>query len=224
MKRIKLLIFLVITAVNTCGAAANNSKQNTALAVVVSKLQAKPMVFFNTERLNCEIDNQVRNIKKASASNEINDAETKLCNVDREFWAKHIALDDKQTETMKKYNQQKISADACNAECKKISDEREQLNAERNANIMRFRQQQKDVLKKITIIAESIAKRLGACGIASYNPDHYQLMLQIPTIACVDSAYDITDEVLDTLNKEYTETKDEKPKCNHCGIHCPHKQ
>lgn len=62
------------------------------------------------------------------------------------------------------------------------------------------------VYKKLRDINMAIAKRLGACAVIRYYEkpclDYEDSYLNYDTI-CVDPAYDITNEAIDQLNKEY---------------------
>ena len=196
MKKISLLLLSITAGFNMCGAMASKNKiTNPAIVVAALKLQAKPILFFNTERINVEREwlmtgnvvpiNGYSKLVRASESLEMNDIDTRRHQADQEY---------------RKASQE--------CQTNKITDEH-------NAIIAQLSQQETGVLKKIRTIKEAIDKRFGACAVFEYVA-HYN------DIICVDPAYDITQEVFDTLNKEYKESKSQKAKCNHCSVHCPH--
>lgn len=68
-----------------------------------------------------------------------------------------------------------------------------------------------NIENKVKKIFQSVCKKYDASAI-------------LVSSGYVDPSYDITQEVIDTLNKEYETSQSKKPTCNHgCDVHCPTK-
>lgn len=218
MTRINLFILLTIAA-NTCGAITpKNTKTNPAAAIVALKLQAKPIVFFNTEELHAERDYQTGYLIRSSKSDEMNDIEKARYQHSLSEQASRKALEDKMNAGRLQLNNKQITQEAWDKEYKRLCDESTKMSHESCEKTNALSRQEQAVPKKIAEICGKVSKRLGACAFFYYNPNAEAWYFAM----CVDPEYDITQEVLDTLNKEYNESKSQKNLCNNsCCDHCP---
>lgn len=219
MKKISLFLLLIITGVNTCGAMiVKNTKINPAMVVAASKLQAKPIVFFDIKDLNSQRDYQTGYLIQSSKSDEMNDIEAEMYKAQKDYSFKSESLGAEQQAIYNKYCANQITQTVYQQEILKINDKSQKISDEINASSSKYETSRIEVKKKIANICATIAKRLGACAFFYYQPG--ALVGGDLLYACVDPAYDITQEVFDTLNKEYKESKAKK--CSHCDVHCPH--
>lgn len=206
MNKINIFFFLLVIAeVATCEAiAVKNAKVNPVTAIAASKLKAKPILFFNVDRLSAFTDFET-GILQSSKSDEMNDIEKPRYQAYQEFQLKIQEICDR-AKGADSYGQRKQLTDEYNAE-----------------SYAKYNQPQEEVRKKIAIIAASISTRLGACVVLNYNTNSL-IETSSLMIDCIDPAYDITQEVYDTLNKEYKDSKAQRSTCNQsCCIHCPHR-
>ena len=201
MKRISLFTLLALAAANTCGAmeinstTVNSTTINLVMAVAASKSQAKPILFFNIEALPSKIDLNTGEFLCTSRSLELNDIENRRYKNHQEYLEKYKAIQDK------------VSPEIWAAESAKYSIQVKPLNDEYRANLIKSDLQKIDVLKKITVIATATAKKMEACGVLSYDSKQFLGSSPHMAFACADPDCDITQEIFDTLNKEYQDSK-----------------
>ena len=195
MKKISLILLLITAAFNTSAPMAKSktaAKINPAIAVANAKLQAKPILFFDTSEFYVEREASITypgSVIRASKSVEMNEIEEAMENEMKDFMLKS----------------QQIGADS-----QKLCDEANASNRQQNMK-------REKLMKKLRAIKEAIAKRLNGCAVLEYNAPSSSIIV-------VDPAYDITQEVFDTLNKEYQDSQSKKPTCKHsCDVHCPTK-
>lgn len=220
MKRISLFILLTIAGINTCGAMSHkNTKINPAVSAATTLLQAKPIVFFNIEELRAERDYQTGYLSRASKSDEMNDIEKERYQHSLSSQASRKAFDDKMNAGRLQLNNKQITQEAWDKEYKRHCDESTKMSNESSEKSNALGRQEQAITKKIATICAIIAKRLGACAFFNYAPNISEIYA---FSMCIDPAYDITQEVFDTLNSEYNKNKPQKSTCNQsCCVHCP---
>lgn len=221
MKKISLILLSITALFNTSAPMAKakpDAKNNAAITVAAAKLQAKPIVFFNRNMLYPDEDcspGKCIVIKKAS-SLEMGDIINEQRNEQEKNNKKHEQATQEWNKAIQEWKEKKITQAMLDkarakkevswAEFQKSTDEMNQ----------KCGQKYNALEQKIKEVEEVIAKKLGACAVfeCSSSP-----------IFLIDPLYDITQEVIDVLNKEYIESNAKKPTCNHCcDARCPHKQ
>lgn len=221
MKRISLFILLAIAGINTCGAMSpKNTKINPAIVAATTKLQAKPIVFFDIKELEANRDYETGYLKTPPKSDEINDIEKQMYQFHQSNQAIQKEQQDKMNAARLQYDNKQITHQAWIKAQEDANRELVKGTNENNSKNNSLALQRQAVSKKIVTICTTIAQKVGACAFRYYssNADHCEQFLCM----CVDPAYDITQEVFDTLNREYKESKTIKSSCNQsCCVHCP---
>lgn len=232
MKQITLILLLV-TAYNTSTPMAKTkmaAKPSAAMAVATAKLQAKPIVFFDIADLTYEYSKEIKEGKLShetfvAKSVEANDIANEIRMLHEELQFERDDLNNKLSVLLKKLEGGDITHATYTKESKPLYDALNSLHGWAGSEIdSRVLRTQKlwleitnDIPQKFKICAKAIALKKGAYAAFEYNSN--SLWEQI---FCVDKAYDITDEVIDTLNKEYKESQSKKHACTHCcHAHCP---
>ena len=90
-----------------------------------------------------------------------------------------------------------IEKDKADFESEKLQENMRKIQDEYAVNSNEFSQEREVLYDKVAKKAEEIAKELGACAVV--NPYQYYIETWI------DPSYDITDRVLQEINKEYSE-------------------
>lgn len=212
MKKICLLLLSIIAEANTCNAmAVKNTKVNPAMGVAVSKLQENRILFFDQKALydTYTIGECPYRIAcgKSLEYNDLIDNRNELNN-NYEKLAENIS---------KKYPNAIPSiffqiGDAVDEQTQKKTEEMNLAKENYNADLAKVNDAISKVESRLLEISIEIGKRMRASAV-----------LDISSCLYFDPADDITQEVFNTLNKEYNESESQKSTCNHCSVHCPHK-
>jgi Skp family chaperone for outer membrane proteins len=160
----------------------------------VVPLAAKPVVFIDVHAM-LEIEGKQYLVKPRNSLHEWEN----LYNEEQEITKSNTAEYEPLTQLRLQYRdlclERLIDGDTYQKKMDELNAISANITEKYSEKITLIYQQKANVMAKISAVSESIAKRLGACTIIPISAGQINFW--------VDPAYDITDEVTETLNKEY---------------------
>lgn len=210
MKKISLIILLIAASFSTSVPMARASKAviSTTVSASTTKLQTKPifdaeqpMLLFDTSVLKEEREGQ--KVISYSKSTEMSDIRKARALLSDGYKAKQEAL--KHAQDTAHFTGGHYDKATHNQRLAQIEGEKQAYTEKYHAEKAALNAQEKNVYKKIKVIIDAIAKRLGTSEVVSYDSDSAAMSPYLTYAG--HSTIDITEEVLETLNKEYTQSR-----------------